>query len=235
MITQEFNLWKSLAVSMLIHLVFFAFMAVRIHTRRVHYWLATPVELVNVPAADEKEVPVTDSKPVEEEKKEIKPEAKKTQPKSQSQTESRGAIKIKPKEKIPKKEEKASAGIKPKEIPPAASVVENKEKAERPATQSTIIPDVVDFPYLYYLNIIQKTVEKNLPRIGKALPKQTVIYFKILRNGQVQEAMVAHSCGSDSVDQLALGAVLRSSPFQGLPREYKEEALAVHYRFTWGE
>lgn len=232
MITQEFNLWKSLAVSVLIHMVFFVFMAVRIHTQRVHYWIATPVELVNVPVADEQETSVSSPQPVEEKKQEIKTETKKAKPKSQ--TEYKAAIKVKPKEKIQKKEEKTPVETKPKETQPAAPVVENKEKIVQPATQSTIIPDVVDFPYLYYLNIIQKKVDKNLTFKSKdPVLKKTIIYFKILRNGQIQEPRIEQSCGSDTVDQLALGAVLRSNPFPKLPEGYKEDSLKVHFYFTF--
>lgn len=231
--SSDFTLWKSMALSVVLHLIFFSFLAIKTQRHQIRYWVTTPVELVNIPSTQDKRETASHKEQVEKKVEEPKKKEKKEKPKSKPAEKE--SIKIKPKEeKKPKQEERVSPAAKPKEENPSpVPAAEPKESPSQTSVQSTIVPDVIDFPYLYYLNIIQKKVDRNLPKIDKPVTKKTIIYFKIFRNGQVQEAFVEQSCGSDAVDQLALAAVLRSGPFPELPREYKEDSLKVHFHFTF--
>ncbi|MBM3284639.1 MAG: TonB C-terminal domain-containing protein [Candidatus Aminicenantes bacterium] len=91
------------------------------------------------------------------------------------------------------------------------------------------------FPYTYYLNIITERVSANwftsLVDPGLAGSYQTIIYFRIQKNGQVTNLEVEQSSGLTPLDLSALRAVRASAPFPPLPRDYEEAYLAIHLIF----
>ena len=58
----------------------------------------------------------------------------------------------------------------------------------------------------------------------------TVIYFDILRSGEVASARVEEESGDRRWDLAGLRAVM-GSRFPALPSEYKEAKLTVHFGF----
>ncbi len=91
------------------------------------------------------------------------------------------------------------------------------------------------FPFTYYLQIILGKVSSNwftsLVEPGLRGNFQTIVYFKILRNGQVSELKIEESSGVKSLDLSALRAVQSSAPFPPLPGEYEEDYLVIHLIF----
>lgn len=92
-----------------------------------------------------------------------------------------------------------------------------------------------NFPYTYYLNFITERVSTNwftsLVDPGVAGNFQTVIYFKIQKDGQITDVKVEQSSGVTPLDLSALRAVRASAPFPPLPRDYEEAYLAIHLIF----
>ncbi len=221
MITPEITIKRALLFSLCLHAILFVVTGPRFQRKTIRYWISTPVELVSLPSTETAKVkPAEPVKPVPEKKKteEVKkiPE-KKAEPKKE-------VIVVKPKEKVaaPKPEEKAASQPAPV---PAAPV----------KTQSTaIVPDVNDFPFLYYLNIIQKKVTANWNfDYEGTVHQKVVVFFKIDKTGKVYDQKVEKSSGIAFLDQSAVRAVLLSSPFPPLPEEYSGNFLGVHFGFEF--
>lgn len=92
-----------------------------------------------------------------------------------------------------------------------------------------------NFPYTYYLNIITEKVSANwftsLVDPGVSGNFQTVVYFKIQREGQIVELKVEQSSGITALDLSALRAVRAAAPFPPLPRDYQDPFLVIHLMF----
>lgn len=92
-----------------------------------------------------------------------------------------------------------------------------------------------NFPYQYYLNIITEKVSGNwfssLVDPGVSGNFQTVVYFKIQRDGQVAELKIEQASGVTALDLSAMRAVRASAPFPPLPRDYQDNYLIIHLMF----
>ncbi len=92
-----------------------------------------------------------------------------------------------------------------------------------------------DFPYTYYLQAITDRISANWftslvdPRVQGNF--QTLVYFKIMRNGQVTDTSIKESSGVESLDLSALRAVQRSTPFPPLPSDYDQDYLGIFLIF----
>jgi TonB family protein len=235
MIAWEISFKKALLLSLIVHFIVFMALTRGFHARRINYWVATPVELVGVPGPAAP-APVASANHSEFKKEEIaKPVNKnkivikgKEKPKPKTKT------KIKAKEPAPAPVSLAAPAMP--DSKPVANTV-NNTAGTVPGTggqSTTVVPEVSDFPYLYYLNIIQKKVSGNWNfKYENPVHEKVVVSFKIARDGQVQDASVEKSSGIAYLDQTALRAVLLSDPFPKLPDDYEEESLLVHFGFEY--
>lgn len=94
---------------------------------------------------------------------------------------------------------------------------------------------ISNFPYTYYLQIITDRVSGNwftaLVDPGISGHFQTIVFFKIHKDGQISELKIEQSSGITPLDLSALRAVRSSTPFPPLPRDYEDEYLAIHLIF----
>jgi len=92
-----------------------------------------------------------------------------------------------------------------------------------------------NFPYTYYLQAVTDRISANwftsLVDPGIQGNFQTVVYFKILRNGQTTDVSVKESSGVESLDLSAMRAVQRSTPFPPLPSDYNQDYLGIFLIF----
>lgn len=92
-----------------------------------------------------------------------------------------------------------------------------------------------NFPYQYYLNIITEKVSANwfssLVDPGVTGNFQTVVYFRIQRDGQIADLKVEQASGVTALDLSAMRAVRASAPFPPLPRDYEDNYLIIHLMF----
>jgi TonB family protein len=92
-----------------------------------------------------------------------------------------------------------------------------------------------NFPYAWYLQVIMSRVSENwftsLVDPGVAGTYQTVVYFRIHRDGSVSDLKVETSSGIASLDVSAQRAVQASAPFPPLPSEYEDQFLGIHLIF----
>lgn len=91
------------------------------------------------------------------------------------------------------------------------------------------------FPYTYYLQIIIDRVSSNwftaTSNLDYSGEYQSVIYFKIWRNGQVADLKIEQPSDLPALDLTARRAVELASPFPPLPRDFEGEYLVVHLIF----
>jgi TonB family protein len=94
---------------------------------------------------------------------------------------------------------------------------------------------LANFPYVWYLNTITERVSSNwfssLVDPGISGSFQTVVYFRIQKNGQVVDVQIEQSSGVTPLDLSAVRAVKASAPFPPLPKEYEETYLGIHLIF----
>lgn len=164
-------------------------------------------------------------------------------------------ISISKKDKKKKKEEKKKIDLK-KEIKPEVKKeqIENKQEKEvkedvksqaistnnenMPRAFSASNPISVDsakFPYTYYTNTLVKKIGRSWQWSTEFGKLKTIVYFKILRTGQLDKVEIKESSGNKIFDDQALRAIKLSSPFPPLPEGYSENDLGVYFEFTYRE
>lgn len=91
------------------------------------------------------------------------------------------------------------------------------------------------FPFTYYLQIIIDRVSSNwfnaTSHLDYSGEYQSVIYFKILRNGQIADLKIEQPSELAALDLTARRAVELAAPFPPLPRDFENDYLVVHLIF----
>lgn len=89
------------------------------------------------------------------------------------------------------------------------------------------------FPYPWYLKAIADRLDKQW-RPPQEFQTDTLcqVAFVIHKDGQMSDSLVEKASGDSFFDQLALRAVLYSSPLPPLPAGYPEDTLKVHMKFV---
>jgi TonB family protein len=94
---------------------------------------------------------------------------------------------------------------------------------------------LADFPYAYYIQRVQDKIKANwYPKSidpGPDAILQTVIYFRIARNGEIAKIEVKQSSGLQAFDLLAQRAVTNAGPFPPLPGDYDGEYFGILLTF----
>jgi len=94
---------------------------------------------------------------------------------------------------------------------------------------------LANFPYAYYRNRILDEIRVNwFPgRIdpGPDMVLQTVVNFRIYRNGTISTVEIRKSSGIPDLDRIAVRAVTNAAAFPPLPNEYDGEYLVINLLF----
>jgi protein TonB len=61
----------------------------------------------------------------------------------------------------------------------------------------------------------------------------TVVYFRILRNGNISDLELEEESGNNSLDLSSLRAIKDAAPFPPLPSDFPGQYLGVHFEFEW--
>ncbi|MBN1383723.1 MAG: TonB C-terminal domain-containing protein [Elusimicrobia bacterium] len=93
--------------------------------------------------------------------------------------------------------------------------------------------DISDFPYMGYVNVLRNKVAQNwnptpYTSVGT---KKVLVYFKILKNGEVKNLEIEESSGISYIDRSAKRAIMNASPFPPLPAGFPDKTLGVHFAF----
>jgi TonB family protein len=95
------------------------------------------------------------------------------------------------------------------------------------------------FPYSYYIDAIKNKISaswySSLVTPGLRGKFVAVVYFKILRNGGIEDVVLESKSGIDTLDLSALRAVNNAAPFPPLPQAFPYRNLGVHFEFEWSK
>lgn len=86
--------------------------------------------------------------------------------------------------------------------------------------------DNPNFTYGYYIDQMLGSIKRHWRR-PQADRIETLIGFRILKNGEVIDLSIKESSGNRAFDLAALRAVQNASPLPALPRSYREDSLGV--------
>ena len=93
------------------------------------------------------------------------------------------------------------------------------------------------FPYSYYIDTLKSKISSSwynsLVTPGLKGKFVAVVYFRIQRNGRVEDLKIENGSGIKSLDLSALRAVENASPFPPLPSDFPYRYLGVHFEFEW--
>jgi TonB family protein len=89
-----------------------------------------------------------------------------------------------------------------------------------------------NFPFMWYIQQLQSRVTGNWNRITNAQGR-VQIYFRIRRDGGIEQIRVEIPSNNSNLDQSALMAVRRSDPLPRLPDGFEGSSLGVRFWFTY--
>ena len=150
----------------------------------------------------------------------------------------RPVLATQPKEEAPKPPPKAEPKPAPKTpAPPASPLADPPKRKGNPlgnplgasTTEATLGVEDPNFTYGYYLDRIVSMISQNWnrPPVGGEV-KDALIYFRILRDGTVEQLTLKRSSGDEVFDRTAMGAVKATSPLPPLPKGYKRDFLGIN-------
>jgi TonB family protein len=95
--------------------------------------------------------------------------------------------------------------------------------------------DVEAFEFPYYLAAIHRKIQEHfvVPRILGAGYLQTVLYFRIAKDGRVYNLVVEQGSGNPTFDLASQRALESATPLPPLPSEYDRDYLGVHFQFEY--
>lgn len=205
---------RSVVFSCILHLAFFAALLFsRTAPRKLEgYPTVIPVEIVEM-------------KPVSFKAPEVEKVAPKLNPPKPKPKELEGVTVEKP--KIVEEKEPEPEPIVQKETP------KESDKGKSAAEGKKLKLDVKEFPFSYYLSVIESRISANWePPFGAV--GSAVVHFNILRNGQLTSIQIQKESGNFLLDQAALRAVTLANPLPRLPYDYSEPSLGVSFEFEQG-
>ncbi len=84
-----------------------------------------------------------------------------------------------------------------------------------------------DFTYGYYIEQLLRQIDAMWTRPQAGTNIRTIVRFRILRRGDIDQLDIAESSGINAFDLAALRAVQNASPFPPLPASYRNPTLNV--------
>jgi TonB family protein len=157
-----------------------------------------------------------------------------------------------PSQKVIEEKETSAQEVKKEEIVIPKKIQKQKKKQEikkveekkqevtqsesKPTTLPSLSLETAKFPFTYYVNQIRKKIIENwLWSQNYTGELKTVVYFKILRSGEIKELSIKESSKNKIYDNICLRAVELSAPFPPLPEGFNEDYLGVYFEFKYKE
>ena len=172
------------------------------------------------------EEPVPPKKP----EKEIKPE-----PEPVKVAPRRVEIKkAEPKKKIEPEKPEVAKVVRDLPKGPGQGPAGGGDQRQADITGPVAIAGGVNFPYSWYLKIIQDKVTRNWtpPLVSGRNISRPVIYFNINRDGSVTDIKLQTSSGNGLLDRSALSAITALKRIDRLPAGFAGDSLGVQYMFV---
>jgi len=84
-----------------------------------------------------------------------------------------------------------------------------------------------------YMKRMQDKIKSNWAPPDVNMNAQIVVKYRILRNGTLDSYGISTSSGSQELDNAAIDALRRSSPFEPLPASFEKESVLVQFTFDY--
>jgi len=84
-----------------------------------------------------------------------------------------------------------------------------------------------------YMDELQKNIKKNWAPPSSRKSAEIVVFFTIDKIGNLNQIRLHKSSDEKSMDVSAISAIMKSSPFQPLPAEFKGEKVDIYFTFTY--
>jgi TonB family protein len=148
-----------------------------------------------------------------------------------------------PKVAVPKKQAKNRKPKGSSEVPAPAAAAREQARGDSTGTGAGtsgaegITVDAAQFPFGYFLSAIERRVSESwyLAMVKPGSGLTCVVYFRLMRNGSVEDVRVEKGSGNDYFDRSAVRAVKSASPFPPLPRGFQDDFLGIHFTFVQKE
>jgi protein TonB len=171
------------------------------------------IETVDIPPVQ----PTARPKPIEE----IEPELTEVVTSTQSTIEEQ----VVPDEPKPIEEEKPIAVPMEEQAPQIATLIEQSSGAAQEGGDTTV--------RLAYLGTLRKTLERSKVNPRSRLSGTVLIRFTVGPSGEVLSREVKRSSGSKLLDDAAMAALERASPFPPMPENLAQGPLEVQVPFNF--
>jgi TonB family protein len=158
------------------------------------------------------------------------PEVKAEAP-SKPEPEKPAVVKPKEKEKVPERKTEPEKAPEPQEKPMDLSVGKEAEDG------TSISVEGQRFPFSYYLAAIERKVSQNwFSGVSSGAEGLTcLVYFRLRRDGRVDDVRIEQGSGNTYFDRSAMRAVRSAAPFPPLPRAFTDNYLGIHFTFVQKE
>ena len=155
------------------------------------------------------------------------PEVETEEP-SRPEPEKPAVVKPKPKEKAPEKKTEPEKATEPEEKPMDLSVGKEAEDG------TSIAVEGQRFPFSYYLAAVERKVSQNwFSGVSSGAEGfSCLVYFRLRRDGRVDDVRVEQGSGNAYFDRSAMRAVRTAAPFPPLPRAFTDNYLGIHFTFV---
>ena len=152
----------------------------------------------------------------------------------------KGKQKIYKKEKKVKKEQTKKEQIKEEQTEVRNNIKDETSQKISAITDSQVVANSKaimfenkNFKYSYYTNTIVKKIRKYWQWSQTTEFYRAVVYFRILKDGSIDEVKIKESSKNEEFDQNVIRTVKLSSPFAPLPLGYTESYLGVYFEFKY--
>ncbi|MCS7152127.1 MAG: TonB family protein [Endomicrobia bacterium] len=136
---------------------------------------------------------------------------------------------------IPKKKmEKPKIKVKQEQEQEKPTQPQDTQVSPQQATMPSLSLETAKFPFSYYVKQIREKIVNNwLWSRSYSGELKTIVYFRILRSGEIADLKVKESSNNKTYDNICLRAVETSKPFPPLPDGFKEDYLGVYFEFRY--
>jgi protein TonB len=132
-----------------------------------------------------------------------------------------------------REEPKPKPVVKPQ---PTESKTAEAADADTAAATGARVATAVDFPFVYYVDLIERRVSRNWhpPPLDsyRGRTRACLVQFVVGRGGEITRVSLAASSGVSFFDREAVAAVKSASPLPPLPAKFGGGELPVTIRFT---
>lgn len=84
-----------------------------------------------------------------------------------------------------------------------------------------------------YMHELQSSLKANWHPPKSSTSARVVVFFKVLKNGNIASVEIRQYSGNADVDNAALEALYKTAPFKPLPSFYDKDSVDVEFTFDY--